>query len=190
MADAVLTKSLHHILEETFLGLDQGINPTAALYTATVENTLTVTGASTLSGAVTLKQPVVSAAATLTAAQSGSFCLWNAAVGFTYTLPAAAAGLVFEFFVTVTNTSVTHKLSCAAGDFFLGSVVGIDTDTSNAVAAYTADGTTHDHINGNGTTTGGLLGTYYRVVAADAVVWMVSGTVLGSGIVATPFATS
>jgi hypothetical protein len=72
----------------------------------------------------------------------------------------------------------------------LGSLVNIDTDTSNAVAAWTADGTTIRSISMNGTTTGGLLGTWFRFTALSTTQWMVTGIDQGSGTVATPFATS
>lgn len=168
---ADLSKSLVHILEQQNLGQDLGIDPPGARF----------------------RRPVVTLAAastTLTADQSGSLVLHATAAGQIAVLPDAEAGLWFEFFVTVSNTSLAHKISCAAGDFFLGALVNVDTDTSNAAAIWTADGTTHDHISSNGTTTGGLLGQRIRVTAATTTLWIVEGVVHGSGIVATPFATS
>jgi hypothetical protein len=42
----------------------------------------------------------------------------------------------------------------------------------------------------NGTTTGGVAGTCIQIVAIAANKYMVQGQLLGSGIVATPFADS
>jgi hypothetical protein len=42
----------------------------------------------------------------------------------------------------------------------------------------------------NGTTTGGVAGTWIQIVAIAADKYMVTGNVIGSGIVATPFADS
>ena len=72
---------------------------------------------------------------------------------------------------------------------FVGSVLSIDTDTSGAAVGFTA-GANDDFINFNGTTTGGVAGTWVQIVAVAALKYMVTGTVNGSGTVATPFATS
>jgi hypothetical protein len=49
---------------------------------------------------------------------------------------------------------------------------------------------TNDFINFNGGTTGGVAGTWVQIVAVAALKYMVTGTVLGTGTVATPFADS
>jgi len=48
----------------------------------------------------------------------------------------------------------------------------------------------NDFINLNGTTTGGVAGSWVQIVAIAANKYMVSGNVIGSGTVATPFADS
>jgi hypothetical protein len=65
----------------------------------------------------------------------------------------------------------------------------IDTDSSDAVTGY-APGATNDFINLNGSTTGGIAGSYIQVTALSSAVYMVQGVVVGSGSVATPFADS
>ena len=47
-----------------------------------------------------------------------------------------------------------------------------------------------DFINFNGGTTGGVAGSWVQIVAIAALKYMVQGVALGSGTVATPFATS
>lgn len=131
------------------------------------------------------------AAVTLTAAQSGSNILFDRAAGTVYTLPAPVVGLEYTFFVSVSVTSNAHKVITDAGTTFLtGSLMNIDTDSSNAVAAWTADGSTILSVSMNGTTTGGLKGTWMRFTCVSSTLWLVTGVDEGSGTVATPFATS
>jgi hypothetical protein len=68
--------------------------------------------------------------------------------------------------------------------------MSIDSDTSGAVVAFSANGSSNDFINLNGTTTGGVAGTWVQIFAIAADKYMVTGVVVGSGIVATPFADS
>lgn len=138
---------------------------------------------------------IVSAAATLTAGQSGSTCLWNAAAGFTYTLPAPVVGMRFTFLVTVTNTSSNHKLITDAGTTFLkGSIQEFIENTTPAANPgpkdFPFDGSSHVSIVMNGTTTGGLVGTWIEVVAISTTLWAIRGIVKASGTIATPAATS
>lgn len=155
-----------------------------------------LTGSLDLSGAAALtqKHSVISgsgATVTLTAAQSGSVVLFDRAAGIVFTLPTPAAGLYFDFLVNTTVTSNAHKvITATSSQFLLGSLINIDTDSSNAVAAWTADGSTIRAISMNGTTTGGLKGTLFRLVGVSTTIWMVSGIDQGNGVVATPFATS
>jgi hypothetical protein len=72
----------------------------------------------------------------------------------------------------------------------IGALLSIDTDTSNALAAHTANGSTHLAVSMNGTTTGGILGTQFRVTCLSSTRWAITGINFGSGVVATPFATS
>lgn len=141
---------------------------------------------------------LVTAATTLTVAQSGSLCLWNLAAGFTYTLPVIAAsevGTFFDFEVTVTATSVNHKLITGAGTvFLLGNVLQFVEATTPAAdpgpKGFALNGTTHVAITMNGTTTGGLIGTKLRATAISTTQWLVNGVVKASGVIATPAATS
>lgn len=128
---------------------------------------------------------------TITAAQSGTTFLFNQTTGITYTLPAPVVGLSYTFRFLTAPSSGSDKIITNAGTVFLtGSLVNIDTDTSNAVAAWTADGSTILAATFNGTTTGGIQGTYMEAVCISTTEWLVSGMDLGSGTVATPFATS
>jgi len=98
-------------------------------------------------------------------------------------------GVVYTIWVPTTIATSSLKIGTDGTDKFVGSVLSIDTDTSGAAVGFTA-GASDDFINFNGGTTGGVAGTWVQIVAVAALKYMVTGTVNGSGIVATPFATS
>lgn len=128
---------------------------------------------------------------TLSVDESGSTVLFDRAAGIVYTLPLAKAGTYFDFVITTTITSNAAKVITGAGtELLIGGYMNVDTDTSNAVAAFTGNGSTHVAVSMNGTTTGGILGTKLRFTCLSSTRWMVEGIVQGSGVVATSFATS
>lgn len=129
---------------------------------------------------------------TLNANESGSVCLFDRAAGIVYTLPTAPApGTNFKFIVSTTVTSNAAKIITGAGtELLIGSLVNVDTDTSNAVAAWTGNGSSHVAVSMNGTTTGAVAGTQLKFTALSATRWLVEGVIQGTGTVATPFATS
>lgn len=138
----------------------------------TISSTATLTN-KTLTGSLgTLSILTPTVATILTAAQSGSNVMLNAAAGFEITLPAVAAGLYFRFtvaaaFATTNFTVVTPALA----DLINGgaTVVGADVpasaeDTISFVASAEnlgdfvdvwSDGTSW-FVNGRGTTTGSI----------------------------------
>lgn len=139
---------------------------------------------------LTSARHIVSGAATLTAAQSGALCIFNVAAATLFTLPAPVVGLNFEFYTAVTATG-NHKVITDAGTTFIGgSLVNVDDDSSNAVAAWDGDGTTNVAITQNGTTTGGLIGSHFKLTCVKSTLWVASGIIRGNGIVATPYAAS
>lgn len=159
--------------------------------TTTVTN-LTVTG--TRTGGATNVISGSGATVTLTAAQSGSVVLLDRAAGITFTLPAPQVGLVYEFIATVSVTSNGYKIITDAGTTFLiGGVTDVDTDSSNAVAVYTADGSTIISLNmtaASSNAKGGLQGTAVTFRCVSATLWQVTGVVMAGGTVSTPFSNS
>lgn len=139
---------------------------------------------------------VTTAARTVTAQESGTKFLLNKADGITFTLPSATAanvGLWYDFQIMTVITSSAAKWSTGVQgtDFFNGSFVGMDEDgTVTSGVVFTGDGATHDNISMNGTTTGGRLGTQFRLTCTAANRWTVSGMMGGNGAIATPFATT
>jgi len=99
-------------------------------------------------------------------------------------------GASFTFFLPSTATAV--KVITGAGDFLEGQVItGISATTpAGSIVMYAADGSTHRSINLNGTTTGGIGGSFFTVMPVTANTYMIYGKLIGSGTLATPFATS
>ena len=98
-------------------------------------------------------------------------------------------GVVYTIWVPTTISTSSLKIGTDGTDKFVGSVISVDTDSSGAVVGFTA-ASTNDFINLNGTTTGGIAGTWITVTVLAAAKYFVQGVVLGSGSVATPFADS
>ena len=146
---------------------------------------------------VRARQNVISgsgATASLSPLNSGSLVLMDRAAGIIFTLPVATTanvGMYFDFAITTSVTSNNYKVITGAGtEFLIGGYTNVDTDTANAVAAFTGNGSTHIAVTMNGTTTGGLLGTKLRFTCLSVTRWMVEGIVQGNGTVATALATS
>ena len=98
-------------------------------------------------------------------------------------------GVVYTIWVPTTIATSSLKIATNGTDKYIGTLFGVDTDTSNALVAYTA-ASSNDFINFNGTTTGGVAGTWVQIFALAALKYMVNGIALGTGTVATPFADS
>ena len=166
----------------------QGQTTWATSKNMSVGGTLAVTGATTFTGAITQKPNFISGSAatvTLTAAQSGSVALFDRAAGIIYTLPAPAVGLYFDFITTVTITTNNAEVATDAGTTFMqGSVRIASAGTPND---FQGNGTSHLRVRSNGTTTGGVLGSGYRVTCVSTTLWNCNGLLQGSGVAAIPF---
>lgn len=136
------------------------------------------------------------AARTLTAANSGSMNLFDAATTITYTLPAPVVGQEFEFIWTVLETGgQAHVVVTNAGTVFLVGAVAMfsgDDVTPSATLGpkmFLANGTSFVRFSANGTTTGGGIGSWLRFKCVSSTIWHVSGVIKSpSGTLATPFA--
>lgn len=84
---------------------------------------------------------VLSAAQTLTAADSGKVFILDAAAGYTITLPALAAGLKFKFIVGANFATTNWVIDSAEGD----NINGIVSDMGSTVAGISAVG--EDQVN-------------------------------------------
>lgn len=135
--------------------------------------------------------PVASGGATRTllASEQGVMHLWDAASGVDYTLPAPVAGMVFKFYASVAVTSNSHAISTDSASTFIGGTVQQVIAASGTSEGQVGDETSDVTIAMNGTTTGGLKGTYIEVVALSSTAWVArNSTLVSSGTLATPFA--
>ena len=98
-------------------------------------------------------------------------------------------GVMYTIWIPTTIATSSLKIGTNGTDKYVGSVLSIDTDSTDATRGFVA-GATNDFINFNGTTTGGIAGTWVQIFAIAANKYMVTGVALGSGTVATPFADS
>jgi len=98
-------------------------------------------------------------------------------------------GVTYTIWVPTTIATSSVKIGTNGTDKFVGTLMSVDTDTSGAMVGFTA-AASNDFINLNGGTTGGVAGTWIQIVAIAANKYMVTGVVLGTGTVATPFADS
>lgn len=126
----------------------------------------------------------------LTAQDSGGTFLFDSAAGVVYTLPAPVAGIFFDFVVSVAITSNSAKIITSAATVFVQGGIESLTVGSAVTFASVGNGTTHIAVAQNGTTTGGLRGTLLRAMCLSATLWDISGTVVGSGTLATPYSTT
>ena len=134
-------------------------------------------------------QPIaITASASLArTVHAGNLLNLSAAAGLTITLPASAGTCdVYRFFVLTTVTSNNDIIKVAnSTDVIQGTV---DIAAAGGVAGVTAGTTTtSDTITMNGTTTGGIIGSYIELTDASLGFWQLSGGLIASGTVATPF---
>ncbi|WP_245460462.1 MULTISPECIES: hypothetical protein [unclassified Mesorhizobium] len=110
----------------------------------------------------------------------------NRAAGVTVTLPAASGtGDVYYVMVGTTVTSNNDIVQVANSSDTMVGVLTTATTTTGA-GTHEAAGGTDDTITMNGTTTGGIVGSYLELRDVATNVWMVLGHLVGSGTLATP----
>ena len=93
-------------------------------------------------------------------------------------------GVLYTFVNTVTATAI--KVITGSGNFLLGSAMV----SAATPSAFFADGSATRSINLNGTTTGGIVGSFFTIQAIAANQYLVRAELSGSGVLATPFANS
>lgn len=93
-------------------------------------------------------------------------------------------GVTYAFVNTI--LAVAIKVLAPASNFLLGSAMV----SAATPSGFFANGTTIRSINLNGTTTGGIVGSYFTITAIASGQYLVQGELPGSGTLATPFAVS
>lgn len=125
---------------------------------------------------------------TLKAEESGGVFFFDAATGVTYTLPTPVAGMRFTFYATVSVTSNAHAIATGDAAIFIGGAIQQIIGASGTSEGQVGDDAAHVTISMNGTTTGGLEGTWIDVLATSDTTWVATGTVVSSGVLTTPYA--
>ena len=132
-------------------------------------------------------QPItITASATMDKdTHAGTVVRLSAAAGLTVTLPASTGdGTEYEFFVLTTVTSNNYIIAVAnATDIMQGGVsMSTDIGGTNMLASATSD-----TITMNGSTKGGLIGSWVRLKDVSAGFWRVEGFMVCTGTEADPF---
>ena len=107
----------------------------------------------------------------------------NRAAGCVVTLPAASgSGAKFRVMVGTTISSTSFKLQVANGtDTMAGHITtSIATGAAGADFGEALTGT-DDTITCNGTTTGGIAGSYVEAQDVATNLWLINGALIGSG---------
>lgn len=137
-----------------------------------------------ITGTDAIVAAVTTATFTVTSDYNGYVIPLSRAAGVTVTLPAATGSLAkytFRVDTSVTSNSDIIKVANAT-DIMQGSAT---VTASTPGAFYTT--ATSDTITMNGSTTGGLAGSYVELTDIGAGFWSVRAILVGSGTVATPF---
>jgi hypothetical protein len=127
---------------------------------------------------------ITSSTATLGKNQSGSIVRLDRAAGIVITLPTARAGLWYDFLVKTAVTSNAYTVVAAGTTKVSGTLVASINDTASK--SFVGNGSSHVKFTSNGSTTGGLVGTYFRAFC-NGTTWNINGENVSSGSVATPF---
>lgn len=144
-----------------------------------------VSQAGFITGADVVAASVTSASLAVTSDYNGEIIPLNRAAGQAVTLPAATGSQAqYSFFIgtTITSNSTTIKVANAT-DVMVGSA---SVSTSGTAGVFPCQ-STFDTITLNGSTTGGVAGSYITVTDIVSGYWLVSAALNGSGTAATPF---
>tara|TARA_R100000995_G_scaffold51983_1_gene25158 strand:+ start:203 stop:787 length:585 start_codon:yes stop_codon:yes gene_type:complete len=151
--------------------------------TGTVNNLLSVTS-------------VTDSTLTPTTAQSGTIFSLNRAAGVTVTLPAAAAGLFYEFHIGTTFTGSFILQGASSADTFQGMVFQLDKDELGSVVAlnenidtagWNVPAAADYRLTMDADTDGRFIGGHIRCVAITDAIWLLNGHVFGDGTVSHSF---
>lgn len=133
-----------------------------------------------------ITQIITAATLTLSPFRHGGLRLLNCqlAAGQAFTLPAANGKMgKFRMFIGITLTGST-TISAAGSDV----ISGISTMAGQSSLGPTfASASNTNTVTLNGTTTGGILGTYVELEDVGKAQWLVKIKSIGSGAAATPF---
>ena len=97
----------------------------------------------------------------------------------------------FTIGTSVQRTSNSYKIiTDAATTFMVGAVMAGDATIATSGDIFEANGTNIVAVTIDGDTKGGFIGSTLRFTCINATQWYVEGLLIGTGTMATPFATS
>lgn len=133
-----------------------------------------------------LKPITYTASKTLSASTHGQTVVnASAAAGMTITLPASSgSGVTFIIHCLTTVTSNSLIIAVANATDVITGGVSLSTDIAGVTMLTAA---TTDTITQNGSTTGGLIGSWVRLTDVSAGFWMLDGFLKTTGTETTPF---
>lgn len=116
---------------------------------------------------------------------AGTTTVLNAAAGLTVTLPASAGnGDEYTVFVGTTVTSNSYVVQVANSTDIIQGAIHLTTDIAGTSMPTSS---TTDTITMNGSTTGGVKGSWLRLTDVASGVWELAGGMICTGTEATPF---
>ncbi len=128
-----------------------------------------------------LERPIklVTAATTLTAADSGKIIHWTHSSAHDITLPAATVGLSFTF-ILLAGAAAAHNIVTQTDDVIFGKVV-VNSTTDDKVATQVvlkAAGKDKVFMHKTGATSGGDAGDVVTLVCAEAGYWVCNANLI------------
>jgi len=137
-----------------------------------------------ISGSGVVGTSVTAATLTVDSTMNGTIIPLNRAAGQAVTLPAATGSqAVYRFLVGTTITSNTSTISAANATDVMNGSASIGGGTGALFSTLPAS----DRLTMNGSTQGGLIGSYVEVTDVAAGYWLVNAALVGSGTPITPF---
>lgn len=116
---------------------------------------------------------------------AGTTTVLNAAAGLTVTLPASAGnGDEYTVFVGTTVTSNSYVVQVANSTDIIQGAIHLTTDIAGTSMPTSS---TTDTITMNGSTTGGVKGSWLRLTDVASGVWELAGGMICTGTEETPF---
>lgn len=116
---------------------------------------------------------------------NGPVLVLSSASGLDVTMPASSGkGDEYFFFVGTSVTSSVAKIAAAGTDVIAG-IADVVTDIGGVVVPTSA---TSDYVTMNGGTTGGIKGSWVKLVDVASGTWSVTARLISTGAEATPFA--
>lgn len=169
------------------------LNNLEVLGNVQVDTNLVVGGSVTAGSVAGVTPNATGASLILTAANAGSVTKLDRAAGSTAKLPAATGtGNVFEFVVTVSATSNSHKiLANSSSDNIIGEAIGQNAGTCKGFGALTSQTYHSIQMPFAGTQpSGGIQGDHFRFIDLGANLWYCEGLFTAGTTPTTPFSTA